>query len=181
MGRMYCGGSTVLYMNVLASFCRDADEKALQIKTSIENGDFRLYTTLVHGLRGAAAGIGASDLRASAEILEIAGKEEDGDIVRDQTDAFLTELRELAERIRDALESVASNESPEKMGVSSLRIGDLKRALLDMDIREVNSLLTEYASMPLDAETRSLVSGIEQHVLMFEYETAVEIIDAIAE
>jgi HPt (histidine-containing phosphotransfer) domain-containing protein len=179
IGRMHCGGSTALYINVLASFCRDADEKAIRIEKCVQDGDFRLYTTLVHGIRGSAAGIGAGDMKDFAERLETAGNEKDAIVILNQTASFIESLKALVMRIRAALNIAIYEESAEKVGIPSLRIETLKCALQDMDIRAVNMLLTEYAAMPLDAETRALVSELEQQILMFEYDAAIEIIDAV--
>jgi hypothetical protein len=43
----------------------------------------------------------------------------------------------------------------------------------------VNDLLIKYVTMPLEPKMRSIVSEIEQHILMFEYEKALEKINLL--
>jgi CheY-like chemotaxis protein/HPt (histidine-containing phosphotransfer) domain-containing protein len=172
------GGSAVLYRNVLTSFCRDADEKAARIESSANERDFALYTTLVHGIRGAAAAIGANAVASLAEEAEKAGVNADADAIDERTAFFLAELRALSRGIRTASERFAAGR-PAGAGSASLHIADLKKALLDMDIQSVNALLAEYAALPLDADTRERVLAIEQRILMFEYDAATKAIDAL--
>ncbi|MDR1572640.1 MAG: response regulator [Clostridiales Family XIII bacterium] len=172
------GGSAALYKNVLASFCRDVDEKAEAIVKSAEGGDFKLYATLVHGIKGASASIGAREIALFAEGLETAGLNGDAAVVRDQTEAFVSDLCALARRVDTALKNAMPGDQSE-MGPEALGIGRLKEALLGMDIGAVNDMIASYADLPLDAKTRGLVMDIEQRILMFEYEAAVALIDAL--
>ena len=45
--------------------------------------------------------------------------------------------------------------------------------------QEVNKILLEYASLALDSETKGKVAEVEQFILMFEYEKAVEKINEL--
>jgi CheY-like chemotaxis protein len=172
------GGSRALYRNVLASFCRDAEEKAAQIESSAAAGDFKLYTTLVHGVKGAAASIGASATAAFAESLETAGENADAAVIAARTGDFLSGLTDLARSIRTATADRAAG-APKGETTVLLRMEDLKKALLDMDIQAVNALMAEYATMPLDDKTRESIFEIEERILMFEYDTAIGVIDAL--
>jgi signal transduction histidine kinase/CheY-like chemotaxis protein len=174
------GGSAALYRDVLASFCRDAEEKAARIESSAKEGNFPLYATLVHGIRGAAAAIGANAVASLAKEAETAGTNADADAVGERTAPFLSELRALVRRIRTASRRIAADlpvATPTPVFLS--RMADLKQALLDMDIQSVNALLAEYATVPLDAKTKEQLLLIEQHILMFEYEAAAAAIDAL--
>jgi HPt (histidine-containing phosphotransfer) domain-containing protein len=178
LGLAHSGGSATLYRDVLASFCRDADEKAEAIERSAADGDLRLYITLVHGIKGAAAGIGANALAAVAKRLEKAGEAGDTATVSAKTRGFLSDLRTVSQGIRVALANIAPVR-PERKDFAVLHPEVLKTALRDMDIQAVNTLLTGYAEIPLDAETKEAVAAIEQHILMFEYDEAIKAIDAL--
>jgi CheY-like chemotaxis protein len=53
----------------------------------------------------------------------------------------------------------------------------LKKAIGALDIDSVNKILLEYLSVPMNGDAKTKVSAIEQHILMFEYDQAVERID----
>jgi signal transduction histidine kinase/CheY-like chemotaxis protein len=55
-----------------------------------------------------------------------------------------------------------------------LRLEALKNALLTLDIETVNRILMEHLSMPMDGSTKERLGKIEDHILMFEYDEAVE-------
>ncbi|MDR2087899.1 MAG: response regulator [Clostridiales Family XIII bacterium] len=172
------GGSCALYRNVLASFCRNVDEKAAQIESSAAAGDFKLYTTLVHGIRGAAASVGANAAASFAESLETAGENADLAVIAARTGEFLSGLADLARSIRAATANRAADVPGDEAAVC-LHMADLKKALLDMDIQAVNALMAEYAALPLDEKTRESVFEIEERILLFEYDAAIGIIDAL--
>ena len=48
-----------------------------------------------------------------------------------------------------------------------------------MDIATVNDILMSLLAMPLDQNTKSLISEIEQDVLLFEYDMAIEKINRL--
>jgi CheY-like chemotaxis protein len=166
------GGSTALFADILLSFCLDADKKAIEIKDAEETGDIDLYTTLVHGMKGAAFSIGANSFAALAREMENAGQNRDISAINGNTDLLLSELRKLTGDIRAALSSRAN-----KMKTSEgtdLQIEALENALLQIDIAVVNELLAKYMNMPLDTKTRAIISEIDQHVLLYEYDEAVK-------
>jgi CheY-like chemotaxis protein/HPt (histidine-containing phosphotransfer) domain-containing protein len=171
------GGSTAFYADVLSSFCLDADRKVMEIKGAQERGDINLYTTLVHGLKGAAFSIGADSLAALAGEMEIAGKNRNISAINGNTDVLLADLRHLTDIIRTALSERAKKMKPQKG--ADLRIATLKKALLQMDVEVVNELLAEYTNMPLDIKTRTIISEIDQHVLSYEYDEAVKKTDLL--
>jgi signal transduction histidine kinase/HPt (histidine-containing phosphotransfer) domain-containing protein/FixJ family two-component response regulator len=178
LGLTHSGGSAALYRNVLASFCRDAEEKAAQIEKSAEAKDFRLYTTLVHGLKGAAASVGASEAASFAASLEAAGEAANATAISGRTEAFLAEMRTLTNDIRAALKD-AETDGPGGAAPLIPRLEALKKALIETDIQTVNELLAECAGLPLDEKENEVVFKIEQFILMFEYEEAVKEIDAL--
>jgi len=172
------GGSAALYADVLLFFCLDADEKVMEIKRARETGDINLYITLVHGLKGAAFSIGADSFATLAGEMENAGKNGDISAINDNTDLMLSELRHLADNIRAALSERDEKVKPREG--ADLQIETLKNALLRMDAAVVNELLTKYMNMSLDTRTRTIISEIDQHVLLYEYDEAVKKADLLA-
>jgi signal transduction histidine kinase/HPt (histidine-containing phosphotransfer) domain-containing protein/ActR/RegA family two-component response regulator len=177
VGLRNSGGKAVFYTDVLLSFCLDADGKVIEIRSAMEKGDIDLYTTLVHGLKGAAFGIGADSFATLAGEMENAGKKGDMSAISHKTDLLLSELNHLTDNIRAAL-----SERMGKMKLregTDLRIETLKKALLQMDAEAVNELLAQYVNMPLDIKTRTIISAIDQHILLYEYDEAIKKADLL--
>ncbi|MDR2528207.1 MAG: response regulator [Synergistaceae bacterium] len=173
MGLCNSGGALAAYLDILEDFCKDADERVGQIEACAAAGDLSLYMTLVHALKGASRSVGALAFADIAARMEDAAKKGDADTIITKTDGLLSALRELTENIRSALEQRASPQ--EKMEtLSAEQLTTLKVALIAMDIQTVNNLLMEYSARPLEKETKKLISEIEHHILLFEYDKAID-------
>ena len=88
-------------------------------------------------------------------------------------------VRVLINHIRAALEQREAETSQEYADVSLLKLDTLKKALTEMDIEAVNRMLLEYANFSLDSKTREVISEVEQSILMFEYDKAIEKINEL--
>jgi signal transduction histidine kinase/DNA-binding response OmpR family regulator/HPt (histidine-containing phosphotransfer) domain-containing protein len=173
------GSSFAAYADILGDFCRDAEARAEQLETSAREGDLTLYMILAHALKGAARSVGAERFADFAAEMEARAKSGDHAGVKAQSGAFLAALGELVSDIRAALDKWTDTAAPaEPAGTFARKLEALRAALSDMDIQAVNALLAEYTETPLDAETRETVVNIEQHILMFEYDEAIKVIDA---
>jgi hypothetical protein len=56
---------------------------------------------------------------------------------------------------------------------------ELRTALSDMDIQTVNKLLLSYAVLPANAKKEMRLAEIERSILLFEYDAAIEVINAL--
>ena len=99
----------------------------------------------------------------------------DTGLVRNKNADLLENIRALIANIRAATAQKAGGTGD----ISSLQLDELKAALADMNIEEVNKMLLEYASMSLDGAIRSKISEVEEHILMFEYDKAIEKINEL--
>jgi signal transduction histidine kinase/CheY-like chemotaxis protein/HPt (histidine-containing phosphotransfer) domain-containing protein len=177
------GGSRSAYLSILSIFCHDAMERTSQIKRAAEKGNLILYTTMVHALKSAARSIGAMDFADMAAALEDAGKNKNIDLVHEKTDEFLETLRILTENISAALsaeaaEAAEANDSGET-SYADLHLEVLKEALITMDTEQVNKLLTGYTAMPLETKIKEFIGELEELVLLFDYDKAVERINTV--
>ncbi|MDR2800021.1 MAG: Hpt domain-containing protein [Desulfovibrio sp.] len=168
------GGALALYLDVLATFCRHAEEKSAEVLEAAEKGDLRRYTILVHGLKGALRAISADAFAARALEMEQAGESGDLSAVKEKTGSLLADLGALIGEIRAAITARDEEKSAEDV---NLRIGELGKALRAMDIATVNSLLARYVAMPLDAKSRDAVTQIDRHVLYGDYEEALKTLE----
>jgi CheY-like chemotaxis protein len=167
------GNSLPVYRRVLSVYSADALERLPQIQAAVEAEDFAGYTTMVHAIKGISRSIGAVVIGDMAALLEEAGRAKDRTAVAEKTGAFLSALKALTDRISSALDNAAAGETEGTESLSAAQLEELKDALLEMDTGRVNKLLAEYSSLPLDKTAKELINGIEQDVLLFEYESAV--------
>ncbi|MDR3336882.1 MAG: Hpt domain-containing protein, partial [Treponema sp.] len=178
MGLANTGNSPPAYRQLLSIYIGDALERAPQIRTAMETGDFATYTTMVHALKGISRNIGAEALGDMAAALEEAGRARDTSGITEKTGEFLGALKTLTGDISEALGAYAAREAEHQETLSATQLGELKEALLEMNTEKINRLFAEYLSLPLDMPTRELISRIEQDILLFEYESAVRRINA---
>jgi signal transduction histidine kinase/CheY-like chemotaxis protein len=128
-GLVSAGGSAESYREILAAFLEDAEDKLGALKhffpaagsagtgdagdpakdDPAETGDqaeaLRRFVVAVHGIKGAAAFIGAEDLPKKAAALEEAGRAGDRAALERDVSGFRRDLAALTERIRAALET----------------------------------------------------------------------------
>jgi CheY-like chemotaxis protein len=174
------GGSVATYVDILEVFCMDADEKVGEIGQCAASGNLDLYKTLAHALKGASRIIGATEFGDFAARMEEAARDKDAGVIARETGAFLEALRGLSGDIRKSLGRRQSGQSPQGgVGLTKPQMETLRSALADMDIAAANRLMVEYMALPLSESARRNLSDIENHVLMFDYDKAIEKIDSL--
>ncbi|MDR1021151.1 MAG: response regulator [Synergistaceae bacterium] len=173
------GGSVEAYLDILDVFCTDIEEKSKQIEQCAANGDLSLYMTLAHAFKGASRSIGAAEFGDLAAQMEGAARAGDMDTIALETGAFLAFARELTGSIRNSMKLNGARGRQNGEDLTQSRIEPLRSALECMDISAANRLIVEYSALPLNERARKTLSDIENHVLMFDYDKAVEIMDSI--
>jgi signal transduction histidine kinase/CheY-like chemotaxis protein len=173
------GGSPEVYLDILKEFCRNAGDIAAGIGRTGQ-GNNKLYADSLHALKGISRSIGALELGNLAESLEKAAGAGDAGMVKEKTPELLHTITALTNAINSVLAARQTGpEDQDGTDLSLLRLDLLKEAIIALDIDSVNKILVEYLSMPMDGETRARVDALEQHILMFEYDKAVALIDSM--
>ncbi|MDR3362725.1 MAG: response regulator [Desulfovibrio sp.] len=175
------GGSMTAYCDILMEFCRDAQIKIEDIKNALNSAHLNTYTVLAHSFKGMAGVIGATHIAYLAAELEDAATREDLDFLHGNTDAFLNDLRDTLLQIKNALDALShttaqAENRPADLAVFKFDV--MREALRKMDMHTANNLLSEYMEMVLNDEQRKILSEIDQLITAFEYDMAIEKIDA---
>jgi hypothetical protein len=105
--------------------------------------------------------------------MEDAARVKNSDVIAKETGTFLAALRDLADNIQKS-QGQRLAESAEGEDLTKLQMETLRSALVSMDIAAVNRLIVEYTTLPLNEKARKNLSVIENHILMFDYDEAVE-------
>jgi CheY-like chemotaxis protein len=201
-GLAMTGGTEARYRKVLTSFYKDAGERLPLLKTFLDGDsppkhenperDFHAFSIQVHALKTAAATIGAALLSKEAADLEAMslavakdiGKAEDMTAIRKSLPPFLEHLKKTAEEIQKAVEkNSGEREGGEKGGENPSLYREiflsLKEALERKDLETADRLLTDLEGNPLDTKTREAVEAVSDHVLITEFDAAIDVIDAL--
>jgi len=182
-GIFLCSGTVEYYYEILATFCDDWHERENEIKKCLDSGNLPLYTTTIHALKGAAANIGADNLSEAAYALEMAGQRGDMAFIEiNNTNAMLM-LRQLLRNLNAVLSS---------RGLNVGRVGGtldteqfktvleiLKSALIALDFEKINRTVDIMSTSAPTNNDKNAVKDIAKHILMFEYDEAVALIEEL--
>ena len=114
LGLTYVGDEEEIYGEVLQIYVDTAPEKLALIKQLLQEEDWKNYIIEVHALKSTSLNIGASVLSARAKELEFAGKEENYQLIYENTDEVLEMYREVVEECKRYLNQSESDLSDEE-------------------------------------------------------------------
>jgi len=182
-GMHLSGGTIDYFFETLASFHSDVGERVGLIKKCADNGDLISYTTYVHAIRSASANIGANEVSRFAHDLEKAGLKKDLDYISSKNDAFLCSLETLLRNIKTALTSydVKSDDvnDTDREKLMQRELKNLKSAIEIFDIVTVNNTVDELLKLAKKEDEKKNIRDISQHILLFEHDKAIKIIEAM--
>jgi HPt (histidine-containing phosphotransfer) domain-containing protein len=134
--------------------------------------------TLAHALKDASRSIGATEFGDFAARMEEAARVGDARVVSEETGAFLAALRVLTDNIQKLLGRRLTEAGPQNgEDLTKAQMETLRSALDGTDITTANRLIVEYMALPLNGKAMHDLSDIENHILMFDYDKAIEKID----
>ncbi|MDR0524707.1 MAG: response regulator [Spirochaetaceae bacterium] len=174
------GGTLDGYLRTLAVFLEDGKEKLPEIRACLDAGNIPLFTTFIHGIKSAAASVGAAEFADSAKRLETAGKNEDTAYIEQNTPEFLEDFALLLESVE---QTVTTSRRSEAVFPDALRetLTELKIALDEMDMGKAEHCvnLLQKSSNKTDALFQAQVNKIVQCILLSDYCDAIAEIDSL--
>jgi len=182
-GILMSGGTIEHYLETLTLFSKDGQEKIKEIEACLKTGNLPLYTVHVHGLKSAAAAIGADDLSEAAKALEMAGDQNNLSFIEEQNDSFLEDLQLLLDKINNSLsvyeKNKESNTGPQNMELLKKELIRMKAALDILDAGVINDGLEKLRTIPQTKEIGTLIKNISDCILMAEYDDAIIMIESL--
>ena len=163
LGIQYCG-TEELYDEILKDFYLLIDDKSSKIQTLLEENNIHDYTIEVHALKSTARMLGATALSELAFEMEMAGKENNVDLLNEKTPVLLEMYRAYKETL-----SYFDDNTPAKENVKTDDIkSELERMLnaaneFDMDTVDDSMLKINGFMMP-NEETQTLVKQLNSLV-----------------
>jgi HPt (histidine-containing phosphotransfer) domain-containing protein len=178
LGVSRIGGDARNYVEMLAAFVRDAEERL----EKLDPADLKAFTTSVHALKSAAVNIGAPAVSALAAALETAGMANDEAAITGRLGEFVAALTALNANIRaalkkaqDAVTEPAVQTSPEAREI----LGELKDAIRALKIDAIDAALERLRHVPLDLHWREQIAAIANMVLLACFDEALAAAEAL--
>jgi CheY-like chemotaxis protein len=169
------GGIAENYIRFLSIFYKDGKLKLDEIRECLQRNNISLYVTHVHGLKSAAAIIGAEKFSADAKNLEIAGKRNDWDYINKHNHVFLSDLERLLERINDIVSKEKSIRRAEITDGEQLikTLNNLNKAFADFDSMGMNKCVKTLREYTHVAGIGECIENIIHDHLIGQYDEAV--------
>jgi CheY-like chemotaxis protein len=172
------GGNLENYLQTLAIFYKDGQEKISEITKCLEAGNMRDYTIYVHALKSASASIGAAEISASAKLLEEAGNQGDSDFINTHNHKFLSDLETLLNNINAAL--LSANTGMKTTEITENLKAELYKLKNAVDIFD-SSAMDKAVKIIRKEYSGEVIEEIMQNILIGAYEEAILLIDSVLE
>jgi HPt (histidine-containing phosphotransfer) domain-containing protein len=174
VGQARSGGAMESYMQTLAIFRKDGQNKIAQINKCLEAADLALYVTYVHALKSASANVGAGALSAMAGAPEAAGARGDLGYIQAHTADALHALETVLANIGAAIapEGPVSPAGAADMARIKAELAKLAEAIDRLDPRPISEAakrLRVFANAP---GIGGSIESILQNTLIGEYDEA---------
>lgn len=149
-GIIYCGGEEG-FIEVVRMYVDSRNEKKKQIEDAFKNEDWKNYTIYVHGLKSSMYSIGATELSEMAKKLEMAGKNNNTDYIRENHGRLITEFDKV-------FETLATNE------MFKLTDEDDNDAQMfdEIDNAEFEQILIEFEDAVFDFDEEKMMTYINK-------------------
>ena len=164
---------------LMESFIRDAG-RAVAVLDEIINtsdlseiDDLRKLTVTVHGIKGALASLGDSELYDTARVLEEACRDNDLHAVRNGLPPFYDKLHMLLNKIEPKNDDQNTYEDPENI---ITLLNEIKNMCSDHNRRGALSTINEIVNCSY--KTKTFVNTLKELVLHSEYEEAETVIES---
>ena len=104
------GGTAEFYIQTLAIFLKDTEERLPIVQTAPSADDLPLFVINIHAIKSAAASIGAAKVSTTAKELEAAGNAKDLALINKLLPDFIESITILIKDIKSSLKSYAEKE-----------------------------------------------------------------------
>lgn len=165
------GGSLQAYKEVLAAFVSDC-QNFMQVKPAkITEETVHDYETLVHGIKGASATLGAQALSNCAFLLEEASRKKDLIYIEEHAEELVEYLEEFMQAAPLVLKPAGGLEG--SLEQLSGQLANLKKELDAFNIGEADKIISDISAQQWAAEITSHITEIIDMVLVSDYSEAV--------
>jgi HPt (histidine-containing phosphotransfer) domain-containing protein len=117
-------------------------DRILQRADALSDADISLFTTTVHGMKSPLAELGETELSNNAYRLEQKGCSRNISAIVSETPVFINDLRLFIEKSKPERTGNVSGISRDDITMLKVKLGEIKKACEEYDIRTVKSMMT---------------------------------------
>ena len=172
----------VLSPRFAAIFARDVSKAIAALEEILARGCFdeeaiRVYTLNVHGMKGALANLGYTDLSVVAKELEQTGRNNNTDVMAAETPAFIDSLKALLEELTTGTKEAGSETAEEDMPYLLEKLSIIKTACETFDKRAVSAAITDLQEKVRSKPVKEMLTVIADHLLHSDFDEIESVAD----
>jgi len=145
---------------LVPAFKRDARAALDVIRETLAEGNIKLFTVTVHGMKSGLANMGEEESSALAEKLEEAGNSGDEAFIYANTEAFIEKLEALLETFTTEPADTSGEDIEEDAVFLEEQLNIIKAACEDYDDEAAYKAFDKLAQKPWKASTASFIDNI---------------------
>ena len=164
-------------------FVRDALKVLATLEDVAEKDNYsdeenlRMYTINVHGVKSALANIGNMELSGEALKLEIAGRENNFEVLKSDTPAFISSLRAYVEELKPAEKKAGEERVDEDKAYLTERLHTIKAACEEYDESAAEDALEGLWEKTWSHPTLELLGKIAESLLHSDFDEVVAAVE----
>ena len=167
-------GGIETYKIVIEKFLNSYEEKRGDILEKLVSNDIKNYTILVHGLKSEARLVGDMELYNLAYKLELAGKEEELEVIRNLTDELLLRYENTANEIKGLLGEEKNDIESNKPHIGKADLLEafrcMNQAVEAFDIDVIKAILAQLDEYEVDPDDSEKLTEIKRCVERIDFE-----------
>ena len=173
-------GTEAIYLDALTIYAKNAASVADEIESYRRALDAENATIKVHALKSTSRTIGAEDLGALAERLELAGKAGDAETLFGGLDGLLARYRALGDRLAPLLTSNGEPDGEEKPLISDEELRDaydgIREFAANLDVESVCYAMDSLNGYRVPETERERVDALRRAVSTYDWDRIHEIL-----
>ena len=180
-------GGIEIYLELIDLFYTDGMKRAGLLKELLDKQDIQRYVIEVHGLKGAAANIGAKKLSALAKQHETAGKASDITYIKENAETLFTCyhncLSEIERVLKQQFGQFAEKEVKELAPIETAemltRIQEIYQKLSSFKAKDAAKSAEELLDHAVPEEVRARLEQVQTLIKMYEHNEAEELLETL--
>ncbi len=172
-------GTEKLFWAVLKDYYQAIPKKSKLIKELEEKEDWKAYTIEVHALKSASKQVGAMELSEKALRMEMAGKENDGELIHRCTDDMLQQYIGYAEILKPYFpEEKKATGLGKEITAEEIEVffEEIRAAMEDLDMDTALEIFNNMAEFNYKEEEEALFEMLGEAVAEYDVDKCEEII-----
>jgi len=159
----------VMSPRLIEIFCRDAKKTVVNMRETVKNGDIKLFTTTVHGIKAALAHIGESESSSLAFELEKAGQSGNIEFINSNMELLIEKLENIVLKLSPVKQNntgESDSDIQEDSACLKEQLQLIKSACENYDDTAAYALLDNLKEKSWKAQTKSALEEIREMLFL---------------